>query len=175
MRLNFNKIICINLESLNSQQLFAVSEHYRFGFEGLYKSKNVTKVRKYWLLEGGSIVAFQIADQFIIGDAFNPLTKSDYDKLKNMKPVKTPKIPNDDTTLNNYRAFLEEGFEDIRTPKMDARLEYKRSNQNKVRKTDIPIDLSIIFEVDAILDKISNFGINSITKEEKEFLDNSVN
>ena len=170
MRLNFNKIICINLESLNSQQLFAVSEHYRFGFAGLYESKNVTKVRKYWLLEGGSVVAFQIADQFIIGDKFNPLTKSDYDKLKSMKSVKTPKTPTDDTTLNNYKAFLEEGF-DIRTPKMDARLEWKKSNQNKVQFVDLPV----VLEVDAILDKIAKYGIGSITKEEKEFLDNSVN
>ena len=171
MRLNFNKIICINLESLNSQQLFAVCEYYKFGFEGMYQRKRDTKVQKYWILEGGDVVAFQISDQFIIGDKFNPLTKSDYDKLKSMKPVKTPKTPTDDTTLNNYRAFLEEGFEDIRTPKMDARLEWKKSNQNKVQFVDLPV----VLEVDAILDKIAKYGIDSITKEEKDFLDNSVN
>lgn len=171
MRLNFNKIICINLESLNSQQLFAVAEHYRFGFEGLYECKNKTKIQKYWLLEGGIVVAFQISNQFIVATEFNPLTKSDYDQLKSMKPVKTPKTPNDDVTLNNYRAFLEEGFEDIRTSKMDARLEWKKSNQNKVQFVDLPV----VLEVDAILDKIAKYGIGSITKEEKEFLDNSVN
>jgi hypothetical protein len=34
------------------------------------------------------------------------------------------------------------------------------------------VKLPIVLEVDVILDKISQFGINSITKEERDFLDN---
>lgn len=34
------------------------------------------------------------------------------------------------------------------------------------------IDIDISFDVDQILEKISKFGINSLTKAEKDFLDN---
>jgi hypothetical protein len=35
------------------------------------------------------------------------------------------------------------------------------------------VKLEVIFDVDTILDKIGQYGINSITKEEKDFLDNN--
>ena len=34
------------------------------------------------------------------------------------------------------------------------------------------VELPVVLEVDSILDKIGKYGINSITKEEKDFLDN---
>ena len=35
-----------------------------------------------------------------------------------------------------------------------------------------PVKIPIILEVDVILEKISKYGVDSITKEEKDFLDN---
>jgi hypothetical protein len=40
----------------------------------------------------------------------------------------------------------------------------------KPYKVEIPTN--IIFDIDTILEKISKFGIDSITKEERDFLDN---
>jgi hypothetical protein len=36
----------------------------------------------------------------------------------------------------------------------------------------VVVELPVVLEVDSILDKIGKYGINSITKEEKDFLDN---
>jgi hypothetical protein len=44
----------------------------------------------------------------------------------------------------------------------------------KQREIEIQIlreSLPVVFEVDAILEKINDYGISSITKEEREFLD----
>jgi hypothetical protein len=41
----------------------------------------------------------------------------------------------------------------------------------KVQNTKSESTISVKLEVDAILEKIFNFGINSLTKSEKEFLD----
>ena len=43
----------------------------------------------------------------------------------------------------------------------------------KARKTQVQkFKLSVVLEIDAILDKIGKYGIDSISKEEKDFLDN---
>jgi hypothetical protein len=166
MRINFNKIICINLETINAQQLFSICETYKFGFEELYRRKNEKKVSKYWIAEDGSIVAFIISGFFIIGSDFESVYIEDKEKLKAMKPIKTPKMPKTDAALNNYKAFLSEGY-DIRSKSMDSKLNWLENQSIKEK-------LPVILEVDAILDKISKHSISSITKEEKEFLDNSV-
>jgi hypothetical protein len=175
MRLNFNKIVCINLKALNAQQLFAVCETYKFGFEALYKDKKEELITIYWLTEGGIVVAFVIGGYFRVGTKFNPLDKTNYEKLKNMKPTKTPKTPNTDSTLNNYVAFLNEGYEEIRTPSMDKRVIWRmKQNEPKPEITIEYVDLPVILDVDSILAKITEYGIGSMTEEERKFLDNSV-
>ncbi len=51
MKINFDKIICLNLATVNTQQLFAICETYLIGFEELYKRKTETGVSKYWVIE----------------------------------------------------------------------------------------------------------------------------
>jgi hypothetical protein len=177
MKINFDKIICINLTSLSSQQLFAVCETYFIGFEELYRRKTETKVSMYWISEG-KIVAFIIGGFFRLGTDFASLSKEDQDKIKAIKPVKTPKMPKTEQTLRNYKAFLAEGY-DIRTPSMDSKLYNLESRKDSVYVKDVvedvvevKQDLPVVLEVDAILEKIFKYGIASITAEEKDLLDN---
>lgn len=160
MRINFNKVICINLASVNAQQLFSICEAYSIGFEAAFKSKK-EGTQMEWLDDERNVVAYVFEDKFYIGCHYSNVVKKDYDKIRNVKPVKTPKIPKTDVTLNNYKAFLSEGYE-IRTKSLDSLIEHK------LRQKEIPI----IFDVDTILDKINKYGMLSLTKEEIDFLDN---
>ena len=169
MKINFDKIICINLKSLNDQQLFAVCETYFIGFESMRENKMVGITMK-WLNEERESVAFVLDGQFTIADKFNPLSKKDYDRIKKIKPVKTPKMPKTASALNNYKAFLSEGF-DIKTKSMDSKLNTKSTKIEPVVE-EVKIDLPVVLELDAILEKIFKYGIDSITTEEKYLLDN---
>ena len=173
MKINFDKIICINLGSLNTQQLFAVCETYLIGFEEMYKRKTETKVSMYWVIDN-KIVAYVIEGFFFMGTDYKNTSKEDQAKLKKIQPIKTPKMPKTEQAVNNYKAFLEEGY-DIRTPAMDSKLVYfeaKREEARQGKTKEVKIELPVVLETDAILDKIGKYGIDSITIEEKNFLDN---
>ena len=66
--------------------------------------------------------------------------------MYSLKPLGTPKLPK------------------ARKPQVETVVE-------TVSKKVI-VELPVVLEVDSILDKIGKYGINSITKEEKDFLDN---
>ena len=124
------------------------------------------------------IVAFVIGGFFYLGKNFESISKEDQDKIKSIKPVKTPKIPKTEQTLINYKAFLAEGY-DIRTLSMDSKLHNLESRKDSVYVEDVvkdvvkvKQDLPVVLEVDAILEKIFKYGIDSITTEEKDLLDN---
>ena len=172
MKINIDEIICFNLRSLNAQQLFAICETYFLGFESLYKIKMDGDISLYWInFNDKNPVAFVTSDLssktrfdlFITSSRFPNISIEDQEKLKAMKPLRTPKMAKTTTALNNYKAFLAEGY-DIRTPSMDSTL--AAIELKKLRES-----LPVVFEVDAILEKISEYGISSITKEEKDFLD----
>jgi hypothetical protein len=169
MRINFDKIICINLESVNTQQLFAICETYLIGFEEMYRRKTETKVSMYWMNDE-KIVAFIIDGFFFMGSDFKSVSKEDQERLKKIKAIKTPKMPKTEQALRNYKAFLEEGY-DIRTPSMDSKLRFFESRIEEYTKEE-KIEIPVVLEVDTILEKIGKFGIDSITAEEKNFLDN---
>ena len=164
--------------ALNAQQLFAICETYLIGFEGMYKRKTETKVSKYWITGNGIIVAFIIDGFFLMGTDYKDTSKEDQDRLKKIQPIKTPKMPKTEQALNNYKAFLEEGY-DIRTPSMDSKLIYFETKRQEARETkpieakpiEPKIELPVVLETDAILDKIGKYGIESITEEERNYLD----
>lgn len=172
-KINFNKIICLNLAALNAQQLFAICETYLIGFEELYRRKTETGVSMYWVNES-EIVAYVIDGFFFMGTKFKSVSLHDQERLKKIKPIKTPKMPKTEQALNNYKAFLEEGY-DIRTPSMDSKLLYFESKREEARQGKVKefnIELPVVLEVDAILEKIFKYGMSSITAEEKYLLDN---
>lgn len=165
-KINLDKIICINLKSSNAQQLFSISETYGFSLEILYEMKlNATNM--IWVAEDGLLIAYTEYDHFSPDQVEIrlqvALTKKEYDRLKKITPIKTPKMPKDEETLNSYKALLSKGY-DIKTLSMDSKL---AAIELKGQKESLPV----ILEVDAILEKISKYGIESITSEEKKFLD----
>jgi hypothetical protein len=172
MKINIDEIICINLKSLNVQQLFAICETYFIGFESLYETKIEGEVSLYWINHHDkNPIAFLMDGEFVINSRFPNINKEDQEKLKALKPLKTPKMPKTASALNNYKAFLAEGY-DIRTPSMDSKLAaIEAAKQREIEIEILKESLPVVFEVDAILEKISEYGISSITKEEKEFLD----
>ena len=171
MRINFNKIICINIASMNAQQLFAICETYLIGFEELYKRKTETKVSMYWVKDK-DIVAYVIGGFFFMSTDYKTVSLEDQERLKKMSPIKTPKMPKTEQAVNNYKAFLEEGY-DIRTPSMDSKLAFFEEKRKEARVAiEVRVNLPVVLETDAILDKIGKYGISSITEEEREFLDN---
>ena len=171
MRINFNKIICINIASMNAQQLFAICETYLIGFEELYKRKTETKVSMYWVKDK-DIVAYVIGGFFFMSTDYKTVSLEDQERLKKMSPIKTPKMPKTEQAVNNYKAFLEEGY-DIRTPSMDSKLAFFEEKRKEARAAiEARVNLPIVLETDAILDKIGKYGIGSITEKEREFLEN---
>ena len=161
------------MAALNAQQLFAICETYLIGFEELYRRKTETKVSMYWINEK-EIVAYVIDGFFFMGTNYKETSKEDQDRLRKIQPIKTPKMPKTEQALNNYKAFLEEGY-DIRTPSMDSKLIYfetKRQEAREAKTVEPKIELPVILETDAILDKIGKYGIESITAEERNYLDN---
>lgn len=180
MKINFDKIICLNLESVNAQQLFAICETYLIGFEELYRRKTETKVSKYWVMNS-DIVAYVIDGFFFMSTNFKDASKEDQERLKKIVPIKTPKMPKTEQALLNYKAFLAEGY-DIRTPAMDSKLKFLeakiediKNNVKVVEEVEVvetKIELPVVLEVDAILEKIFKYGMSSITAEEKDLLDN---
>jgi hypothetical protein len=179
MKINFEKIICINLKSVNTQQLFAICETYFVAFKVLYKSKSMGIDMK-WITEDRQTIAYVVNGYFYMNDDFS-ISKEDQERIKTIKPLKTPKMPKTNLALNNYKDYLAEGY-DIRTQSMDSKLKFLESKKEEIEKeelfeeeeivVDIKSDLPVVLEVDSILDKIGKYGIDSITAEEKKFLDN---
>lgn len=184
MKINFDKIICLNLATVNTQQLFAICETYLIGFEELYKRKTETGVSKYWVIETYEnskiydILAYIIDGFFFMSTKYKDASLEDQSIIKRVKPIKTPKMPKTEQTLFNYKAFLAEGY-DIRTPALDSKLKFLESKIETMKSVEVEskeveskVELPVVLEVDAILEKIFKYGIDSITIEEKYLLDN---
>jgi len=171
MRVNFNKVTCINLKSVNQQQLLAICETYLFGFEGLLIDKK-EGMNLIWLDSEARTVAYTYTGDWgevlVKGSYYNGMIKKDYDRIMDIKPVKTPKFPKTDQALNNYIAFLKEGF-DVRIPAIDSLIEHKIREQERYKEIQ---GLPVILDMDIILDKINKYGITSLTDEEKDYMDN---
>ena len=171
MKINIDEIICINLKTLNAQQLFAICETYFLGFELLYRIKMRGIISMSWINFNDKDTVAVISSGFFEVN-FPNISMADQEKLKALKPIKTPKMPKTASALNNYKAFLAKGY-DIRTLSMDSKLAaIEAAKQREIEIQILRESLPVIFEVDAILEKISEYGISFITKEEKEFLDN---
>jgi hypothetical protein len=102
------------------------------------------------------------------------ISKEDQEKIKTIKPLKTPKMPKTELAVNNYKAYLAEGY-DIRTPSMDSKLlffEARREEARQGKYKEVKKELPVVLETDAILDKIGKYGIDSISEEERNYLDN---
>lgn len=163
LKFDIKKVICINIKTLNEQQLFSISENYLLGFEALVNTKN-EGFEKIWVeMNGDYLIAFTTTDspsEVIITKKFCPITKKDKESLLKLKPIRTPRMPRNENSLKNYEFYLQQGYK-IKTKALDEKLK----SINDPKKNN-----NIEYNVDMILDKISADGIDSLTKSELKFL-----
>lgn len=139
------KVFCVNLKSHNDGQISAICDRYSLSYDSLtyLKSEGMSKI---WIEEGS---------EYLI--AYTTLKEPDY---INICENYVDFADNIATTR-----FLRE-IKQIGTPKIR-----KQKSAQKADVAEIAKSLPVVLETDAILEKIFKYGIASISKEEKQFLD----
>lgn len=155
------KVVVIDLTKYNDSQLEIISKQLK-DVNSLKMAKFLSKAKK-----DGSVKAWYLPemDEFLCGQYNKKVDDLGY-SYKNM-------VFNEDLKIS------------LSKKDKDSLLKMKSTEFNtKVRKTTLKesivermvdievVQLPVVFEVDSILDKIGKYGIDSISKEEKDFLDN---
>lgn len=177
MAYNAKDIICISFR-VNDLQLFSISLEYGLDFGILYGMKDVTDY--LWVeTKTGRVLFYGNKDIILVqGNGVKGYTSKELKMLRKMEPVKPKKIKKDLLTCAKYLRFVND-FPTIRLESLDRFIEnnivvendtfYMKNNfQNKIQSETQTLDT---LDLDSVLDKINESGINSLTKEEKEFLD----
>lgn len=163
LKFDIKKVICVNTKSLNEQQLFSIAENYYLGFESLVAIKR-DGIEMIWVEIGGDfLIAFTTSDDpdnVVISKNYCPITKKSKELLLKLKPIRTPRMPKNESCLKNYEFYLSKGYK-IKTKALDEKI--KDLNDPKKHKP--------VYNVDSILDKISDSGMQSLSKGELDFLE----
>ena len=152
--MNWSNIICIEIKKYNNQQLDVICEQLNFPLGSLIEFKDSGSTRLYWEKDKpyviGSVKKEDLREKFhkplykglYLNTNYSHLSQKDKDKLLKIQPT-------DFKTKKNTKVFVES---------------IKDSNK-KV------FSVKEVLETDAILDKIFKSGMNSLTMNEKKFLD----
>ena len=152
--MNWSNIICIEIKKYNNQQLDVICEQLNFPLGSLIEFKDSGYTRLYWEKDKpyviGSVKKEDLREKFhkplykglYLNTNYSHLSQKDKDKLLKIQPT-------DFKTKKNTKVFVES---------------IKDSNK-KV------FSVKEVLETDAILDKIFKSGMNSLTMNEKKFLD----
>lgn len=159
--MNMSKIFCVDLTKYNQDQLTKISDIIGINSSSLIESKvNGTK-RVYFDHENRLFIGELVKDDtkyirsyknLVLTEDFAHLSKREKDQLINMDPYK----------FNTKNVDKNDFFNSVVETKIDV---------SKSEVVDVVRVSNIVLEIDAILDKISDYGIKSLTKEEKDFLD----
>jgi len=158
---NINKVICINLKSHDEKQLKKISEIYVLSYEALLRTK-LRGTHKIWIEPGNSyaIAALETSniEDFYICEKYCPISKKEREMVKKIKPItsqnlKKEKIKDEKSSESKISKVTKEASNIVN-------LEKERSEIIELKDLDL----------DQILDKINLKGINSLTKEELNFL-----
>ena len=180
---NIDKVVCLNLKTMDLKQIFSISETYSWDFEVLLNDKNTGSNKLYVESDTGEVIGMEeqlmckytnkLHDpQFMVFSKFSPVTKKIYDRLKNMKPVKVPKVPKTERSLNTYLYLLEKGY-DIRMVSFDRYIESLRNKQKENNDVLITEDLSKLRKkdfqslIDDALDRKDYAEIDRLMKSQK--------
>ncbi len=139
--INLKNVICISLKSHTENQLDAIGATYDIDHEFLCKMKN-DGCKKLWIHIGGGYVIAGLDTDNIDDVYFSP----------QYHPVLTSKI---------RKAVL--SIKPVKVPKMPS---FAKVKVEKKQVEKVKVELT----VDGVLDKISAFGMDSLTKEELNFL-----
>jgi hypothetical protein len=94
-------------------------------------------------------------------------TKKVSKRFYSIPPCKIPKITKDDDVLEAYKYYTEKGY-DINIPSLDRRTKLET---NITKEVEVQKETKVTLEIDTILDKINENGVESLSKQEKDFLD----
>ena len=155
--INWKTTICIEVGKYNETQLFVIGEQLNIkdGFLKLLKDEG--SLRVYWDMTKPYVIGSLKRKEFhnlydkplykglLLNGNYSSLSKAEKDKLLKLEPYQFKTKKNQTKLLNIPGTYTEQ---------------------------EETVEIEEILEVDAILDKILEFGISSLTKKEKEFLDN---
>lgn len=154
LRIDRDKVFCVSLKSHSDAELKLISDLYLVSYDSLLELKE-EGCQKVWLHRGGDwLIAFTTKKHpdfiNICTNYSKNATGDDRLFLRNIKQVPTPKSKkkNRDSDSCSIAASFD-------APK-SAKSAFKSTSK---------------LDVDAILEKIFKFGIESMTKEEKAFMD----
>ena len=144
-----DKVVLISL-NMSDEHLSVYSKKFNVDLDVLIEMRDVKKAKSIYLnLDGEYLIGYRDKDNDLRPfPAYVQFIEQNHKKsfLYSLKPLGTPKLPK------------------ARKPQVETVVE-------TVSKKVI-VELPVVLEVDSILDKIGKYGINSLTKEEKDFLDN---
>jgi len=150
--LNWDEIICINLRSYNDESLALIEEFFGIGNSVFVKNKKIG-INKIYFIPNGEAIAYEVKKGYenkIDGDWYKgisttiPLSRRELKKLSEIKPLDFYKL----------------------------RKELNKAVIKDIETIELVSETEVDLELDTILEKISKYGINSLTKIEKDFLDN---
>lgn len=160
--LNWNEIVCIDLRSYNIESLKLMEEFFGIANSVFIDNKKIGINKIYFVPNEDKVIAFEVKNGYenkINGDWYKgvsttiPLSRRELKKLSEIKPLDFYKLRKE---LNKVAKCLES-------------LTIVQEIENKV---EVKTNVEVVLELDPILEKISKFGITSLTKREKDFLDN---
>ena len=117
--LNLDNVICINLKSVNLNQLFAICVEYGLNFKKLSDDKKA--FIKIWT-EVSSDDKFRLvslSSDTLYSDC--RLLDEQIENIQKIKPIKTPKIKKTTEVLNEYKMLVGQGY-DLYIPSLDQKL-----------------------------------------------------
>jgi hypothetical protein len=162
-----NKIIRIDLKSCNTQQVFILSQFYNLDFELLVSFKNSYDII-YLQMPNAELIGYGNPGVRVL-DQYTPnFTKKVSKRFYSIPPCKIPKITKNDDVLEAYKYYTEKGY-NINIPSLDRRIELETNVTKEV--VEVQKETKFILELDTILDKINESGVESLSKQEKDFLD----
>ena len=116
--LNLDNVICINLKSVNLNQLFAICEEYNLDFVKQVADKKTIDIKYIFLNDVRLTLITETVNSFVYNFR---LTDSQIESIMKIKPVKTPKIRKTAETLRLYKLYVEQGY-DLYIPSLDQKL-----------------------------------------------------
>ena len=143
-----DKVVSISV-NMSDEHLSVYSKKFNVDLDVLIEMRDVKKAKSVYLnLDGEYLIGYKDKDNDLRPfPAYVQFIEQNHKKsfLCSLKTLGTPKLPK------------------AKKPQVETLVE-------TVKK--VVVELPVVLEVDSILDKIGKYGINSITKEEKDFLDN---
>jgi hypothetical protein len=134
---------------MSDEHLAVYSKKFNVDIDVLIEMRDVKKAKSVYInLDGEYLIGYKDKDNnLVFFPTYIQFIEQNHKKtfLYSLKTLGTPKLPK------------------VKKPQVETLVE-------TVKK--VVVELPVVLEVDSILDKIGKYGINSITKEEKDFLDN---